>query len=99
MRRRRAAAALAALAWLGSSGCEPALPDPDSPGARLYRNRCGGCHRLYAPGSMTSAMWGVQVERMQAEFVRRGVPVLTPTETEALLGYLGRHSLEMESGG
>jgi hypothetical protein len=97
--RRLQAASLAALAWLGSPGCGSPLPDPDSPGAHLYRNRCSGCHRLYAPGSMTAAMWGVQIERMQAEFVRRGVPALTPTETEVLLGYLGRHSLETKSGG
>ena len=28
------------------------LPDPDSPGARLYAARCGTCHRLYAPSLM-----------------------------------------------
>ena len=33
-----------------AAGCDARLPEPDSPGARLYAARCTGCHRLYAPG-------------------------------------------------
>jgi len=51
-----------------------------------------GCHRLYAPGSMTLAMWKVQTGRMREEFARRGMPWLTPDEERALLDYLAAHA-------
>jgi len=54
--------------------------------------RCTGCHRLYAPGSMTVDMWRFQVERMREHFARGGFPWLTPAEESALLDYLGAHA-------
>jgi hypothetical protein len=74
-------------------GCGPQLPEPESPGAVLYARRCSGCHGLYSPGSLTADMWAVQVERMQREFQRRGMPPLSPEEFDRLLAYLGQHSL------
>ncbi|MDX2167151.1 MAG: hypothetical protein SF182_08815 [Deltaproteobacteria bacterium] len=82
---------LVALA-LAASACDARLPEPDSPGARLYAARCGGCHRLYAPGSMTGEMWKVTVARMQGELARRGVPTLNADEQATLLAYLDQHS-------
>jgi hypothetical protein len=83
---------LGAIALVLLTGCGVELPEPESPGAQLYRRRCDGCHRLYHPGALTAEMWRVQTERMQREFQRRGMPVLTPAETELLLTYLGQHS-------
>jgi hypothetical protein len=73
-------------------GCSPDVPEPETPPAQLYVSRCGGCHRVYAPGSMTAAMWEMQVERMRGELVRRGVPPLNKEERETVLAYLRRHS-------
>lgn len=73
-------------------GCNASLPEPESPGAQLYAARCSGCHRLYAPGSMKAVMWEFNLKRMQGEFVRRGVPPLTPEEHETLHAYLAQHS-------
>ena len=73
-------------------GCSTDVPEAETPQAQLYVNRCGGCHRVYAPASMTAAMWEMQVERMQGEIVRRGLPALTKEERETLLVYLRRHS-------
>lgn len=87
---RRGLVALGVLALLAA--CDARLPDPESPGAHLYAARCGGCHRLYAPGSLTAAMWEVTVQRMQGELVRRGVPALTREEQAAILAYLSQHS-------
>jgi hypothetical protein len=84
----RAAACLLVLA----AACGPALPDEQSAGARVLRERCVGCHRLYPPGSMTAEMWKVQVTRMRAEFARRGLPWLRPDEEAVLLEYLGAHA-------
>jgi mono/diheme cytochrome c family protein len=84
-------ALLAALTVLAAA-CDARLPEPESPGAQLYARRCAGCHRLYAPGSLTSAMWKVTVTRMQGELARRGVAPLTPSEEATLLAYLDRYS-------
>lgn len=93
----RAWTALALAACLAA--CDARLPEPDSPGARLYARRCGGCHRLYAPGVMTFEMWKVMVARMQGELARRGVPTLTREEEDLLLTYLRRHAADAGKGG
>ena len=88
---RRWLACTAGLALL-AAGCNPALPEPESPGARLYADRCTGCHRLYAPSVLTAEMWKITVARMQGELARRGLPPLTTDEQAQLLDYLDRHS-------
>ena len=77
-------------------GCTHALPEADSPGAQLYQARCGGdtCHVLYAPRSLTAAMWEVQVKRMREPMSRRGGSPLTESEQELLLGYLRAHATD-----
>ncbi len=76
----------------GALGCDAALPDPESPGARLYAQRCSGCHRLYAPGVLTAKMWDVMVSRMDVEFRRWGVSPLAARDRQRLLEYLHQHS-------
>jgi hypothetical protein len=75
-----------------AAACGPSLPDADQPGARVMRARCGGCHRLYAPSTMTLEMWRFQVERMREQFARRGLPWLTAEEQSALMDYLAAHA-------
>jgi hypothetical protein len=75
-----------------AASCGGTLPDPQAPGAVVMRERCGGCHRVYAPESMTVEMWKFQVERMRTEFARRGVPWLASGEEQALLEYLASHA-------
>ncbi len=87
---RVARRACALLLVLGAA-CAPALPDPESPGAELYRTRCGGCHRLYAPATLTAAMWEMQLERMDREMARRGVRPLDTAERDTVLRYLQAH--------
>ena len=84
--------ALPALAALALGCGEPALPDPDAAGAAVFRTRCAGCHRLYPPGTMTAAMWKMQLARMHVEFARRGLPWLPPEEERALTDYLSAHA-------
>ncbi|MFI5366670.1 MAG: hypothetical protein ACHQ4J_13720 [Candidatus Binatia bacterium] len=83
---------VAALAGVGLSACTPKLPEPDSPGAQLYSERCDGCHRIFAPSTLKYEMWKVQVGRMQGELARRGLPPLTSEERATVLDYLKRHS-------
>lgn len=77
---------------LATAGCSPDLPEPESAAARLYAARCDGCHRVFPPQTLKSAMWEIQVERMQGEMVRRGVPPLTGEEKQLILDYLRRHA-------
>lgn len=87
---KRALFALGVAAAL--AGCQQPLPEPESPAARLYAERCNECHRVFAPSSLTSAMWEFQVDRMQGEMVRRGFPPLRPDEKKLVLDYLRRYS-------
>lgn len=85
--------ALGLLTVLLLSSCSPNLPEPESPAAQLYANRCsGGCHRVYEPRTLKFAMWKMQVERMQGEMVRRGMPPLNAEESRLILDYLQRHA-------
>jgi cytochrome c5 len=80
----------AAALWLAA--CNAKLPEPESAGAKLYASRCNSCHRIYAPGLMKYEMWKFQVDRMQGEMVRHGLPPLTEQERTVVLDYLKRHS-------
>jgi mono/diheme cytochrome c family protein len=90
MRKTLSALGLGGLLVLGA--CNAKLPEADSPGAKLYAERCNSCHRVYAPGSLKYPMWEFQVERMQGELVRRGLAPLTSEERATILAYLKRHS-------
>jgi len=93
VRRIAASAFIAAL----TSGCMPDLPEPESPSAKLYAERCSSCHRLYAPNVMTAATWELILKRMQGEMRLRGVEPLSSTESKTLRAYLSRYAFD--SGG
>lgn len=89
-RARHVHAGLALL--LVAAGCG-SIPEPESPGGKLYAQRCAsGCHRLYQPRVLKYEMWKTIVRRMQGEFVRRGLPPLTEAEQQLLLQYLEKHA-------
>jgi len=83
---------LVLIGALGLGACGPDLPEPTSPGAQVLATRCGGCHTVHAPASMTIAMWDVQLERMRRLFRQRGYPWLAPEEERLLRGYLAKHA-------
>lgn len=88
----RSALVAARLAVVLVGGCGPALPEPHSAGARVLAERCAGCHRTYAPGTLTLAMWEYQLERMRLIYAQRGLPWLAPAEERALREYLARYA-------
>jgi hypothetical protein len=73
-------------------GCNASLPEPESPAAQLYRQRCATCHRVYAPQVLTAEMWTFMVNRMEQEMLRRGVPPLRADEKQTILDYLQKYS-------
>ena len=74
------------------AGCGGSLPDPESRGAQVLAGRCGGCHRVYTPGSMTFEMWKAQLVNMRVLFAKRGIPWLSSDDERALLDYLQAHA-------
>ena len=92
----RALLALASLAALAAPivGCEPTpLPEAGSADAKLYVERCSGCHPAYRPEVLKAKMWETMVARMEIEMSRRGL-VLAPPDREAILAYLKRNAGE-----
>jgi hypothetical protein len=89
---RRCGAALAVAILGGTCGCHrSALPENGSYAARLYAERCGGCHAAYNPRSMTAAMWEVQVQAMEPRIAQTGRP-LSAAERRAIVEYLTRNA-------
>ncbi len=89
---RRLRGVVLGLLCASVTACETSLPEPDSVGAQLYRQRCSGCHRLYQPGLLTPEMWQFMLARMDTEFVRLGRPPLSETERRTILDYLNTHA-------
>ena len=89
LRRGALAAAATCCALLASCA---RLPEPESAGAKLYVDRCTGCHRAYQPGAMKFEMWKLVVNRMQGVMSRNGMRPLTEDDTDLLLDYLQRNS-------
>ncbi|MGO9059440.1 MAG: hypothetical protein ACLQU2_18975 [Candidatus Binataceae bacterium] len=80
------------LAVAGIGGCSKPLPEQNTAAEQLYAERCGQCHRAYGPGSLSAAMWEVQVQMMEAKMRQYGVPQLTDQERETILSYLTRNA-------
>jgi len=81
-----------ALGMLVVAGCGPGLPEPESAGAQAYVQRCGECHRAYAPGSMTWSMWEYQLGRMRLLFAQLRRPWLSPEEERLVTDYIQHHA-------
>ena len=77
---------------LAVAGCNRPLPEQNTAAAQLYARRCGQCHRAYAPGSLSAAMWQVQVEMMEAKMRQYRVPPLNNQERDTILSYLTRNA-------
>jgi hypothetical protein len=75
-------------------GCQKPRPLPEAGtyAQQLYVERCGSCHRPYSPGSMTPAMWEVQMEAMRVKIAQAGLPALSPEQNLTILSYLKRNA-------
>ena len=83
---------IVSLLTLLAAGCSRApLPEEGSESARLYTERCGGCHAPYNPELMTAQMWETMVSRMEITMKRRGQPLAKADRAE-ILAYLSRNA-------
>lgn len=88
----RALGTAAVASCLLLSACSRPLPEEGTPQANLYAFRCGGCHPVYQPRTLTAAMWKIQIDRMDKKFTPTGVPMPDAAEREQILEYLTRHA-------
>jgi hypothetical protein len=61
---RRALLSLAAAALLLGAACA-SVPLPDREGVALYRAKCAGCHRPYAPSEIKAEKWDATFREMK----------------------------------
>ena len=84
------------LLGIAVSACQ-SLPEEGSPAAELYRARCDGCHRAYAPSLMRFATWEMILPRMEERIAQAKQPPLSAQERETIREYLRRHASLAES--
>lgn len=77
----RAAAGAALAAGLLAASCA-SIPLPEREGVAVYRAKCGGCHRLYAPAEIKPEEWAKTFLEM------RDRAKLTDAEAEAIRRYV-----------
>lgn len=72
----------------GCAGGPTPLPDPQSPAAALYAEKCGACHAVPHPKRNTAAEWRRLFALMQQRMAERHMAAFTPEEKKTLLNYL-----------
>jgi mono/diheme cytochrome c family protein len=75
----------------GDSNATP-IPDAESPAARLYAGRCGGCHAVPHPARLTYPGWVQLLPLMERRMAERGMPPLSEAERNQILAYLKAHA-------
>lgn len=67
------------------------IPDPESPGARLYKERCTKCHGLPGPQRHTPEQWNHLLGMMAGFMEQKGIEF--PAEERKLIqDYLHRNA-------
>ena len=74
------AAGLVLSILLPGAGTAASLPARE--GVVLYRKKCGGCHRPYAPGELSAEKWAKVLPEMELR------AKLTPDEAATIRRYL-----------
>tara|TARA_B100000315_G_scaffold9317_1_gene9184 strand:+ start:5110 stop:5364 length:255 start_codon:yes stop_codon:yes gene_type:complete len=81
------------IAFVFMVGCAgiTRIPDPDSSEARLYTEKCTGCHSLPHPKRHRFHGWAHFVKLMEEEMEKKGTP-LSDEDKKVILGYLQKHA-------
>ena len=67
------------------------IPEPESPGAKLYLQKCTQCHGLPGPKRHTSEQWDHLLVMMKGFMDERGYP-FTMDEQNMIQEYLHRNA-------
>ncbi|MFQ5480156.1 MAG: hypothetical protein ACE5DW_02660 [Thermodesulfobacteriota bacterium] len=85
-------AMLTALLFTGCALRTTPLPEPESEGAKAYKEVCGTCHALAHPRRNTYAQWEHLVGVMEVRMAERQRPPMTTEEKAQILLYLKKNS-------
>jgi hypothetical protein len=67
------------------------VPEPESPGARLYLKKCTQCHGLPAPKRHTAEQWDYLLVMMESFMEKRGLD-FPADEREMIRNYLHKNA-------
>lgn len=75
------------------TGCSAAqmVPEPESPGAKLYLKKCAQCHGLPGPKRHTPEQWDHFLAMMKGFMDERGYP-FSANEKKIIQEYLHRNA-------
>ncbi len=68
------------------------LPDEQSAGAILMKERCGQCHGAPSPSVHTAEHWPSVIYRMQNRMTQKGMRALNADELNTLTDYLRQYA-------
>ena len=78
------------LFCIGGCSTTQVIPEPDSPGAKLYIEKCTQCHGLPGPKRHTSEQWDHVLVMMGGFMNQRGLP-FPENEKKLIRDYLHRN--------
>ena len=90
MRIKELAIVLIALFMMACAGAQT-IPEPESPGARLFKQRCTQCHGLPGPKRHTAEQWGGLLVMMEG-FMRERDIEFPAQEKKLIQEYLFRNA-------
>jgi hypothetical protein len=89
---KRIVKGLIPLFLLLAAGCTLELPEKGSEAAGLYAEKCGLCHRVYHPMTLSPRAWRGVVELMEKRVKATDArEPLSEAEQALILGYLDKH--------
>jgi len=77
-----------------NSGQARVLPDAESPGAKLLKDKCGKCHGAPNPNVHKADEWPNVVSRMQRHRIMNAYGEIPKPETQILISYLQKYSAQ-----
>jgi hypothetical protein len=90
---KRIVKGLIPLLLLLAAGCTLELPEKESEAAVLYEKKCGICHEVLHPLTLSPRRWRNIIKLMEKRVEATGVRApLTEEEMAVILGYLEKYA-------
>ncbi len=75
-----------------ATGCTLELPEKGTEAAGLYAEKCGSCHRVYHPMTLSPREWSNVIKLMEKRVKATDArEPLSEAEEALILGYLEKH--------
>lgn len=70
------------------------LPDANSQGAKILKEKCSQCHGAPNPNVHVAEEWPNVVRRMQTHRIRKAYGAIPEAEEQVLISYLQKYSVQ-----